>query len=255
MIASLASSVVVMSCLGCATPPADVDVIVTKVQVGPVDGAQSFSSSETPPDRTFQDPIGASFGPPMRVGSDFSPTNLANPLAAARFKTLDLSTPMPVRAMQGDRFGGEISFSAPGESTGLGLDVSFTPRAQIQRNRAGNSVARTGAEFRVGTNIDERDLRGKGRSARAPSWYFFVGADNEALVWNVADQTAMDGASLRDQATVGDLQVGIAWTTGQGAQISLGLVERELRYNDIAGNSDIDVREQFGAFSYTLRYR
>ena len=37
----------------------------------------------------------------------------------------------------------------------------------------------------------------------------------------------MDGASLRDQATVGDLQVGVAWTTGEGAQLSLGLVERE----------------------------
>jgi len=133
--------------------------------------------------------------------------------------------------------------------------MSFTPRAQIQRNRGGNSVARTGAEFRLGSNLDDRDLRGKSRSARAPSWYFFVGAENEALVWNVADQRAMDGASLRDQATVGDLQVGVAWSTGEGAQISLGLVERELRYNDIAGNSDVEMREQFGAFSYTLRFR
>ena len=211
MIASLTTSVVI-SCLGCATPPADAKVIV--MQIGPVDGPQS-----------------------------------------ARFEALDLATPMPVRTLHGDRFGGEISFSAPGESTGLGLDMSFTPRAQIQRNRGGNSVARTGAEFRLGSNLDDRDLRGKSRSARAPSWYFFVGAENEALVWNVADQRAMDGASLRDQATVGDLQVGVAWSTGEGAQISLGLVERELRYNDIAGNSDVEMREQFGAFSYTLRFR
>lgn len=252
MIASLATSVVV-SCLGCATPPADVEAIV--MEIGPVDGPQSFSSSETAPDRTFSVPSGPSFGPPVRVGSEFGPSNLSNPLAAARFEALDLATPMPVRSQQGDRFGGEISFSAPGESTGLGLDLSFTPRAQIQRDRGGNNVARTGAEFRLGTNIEDRDLRGKGRSARAPSWYFFVGAENEALVWNVADQTAMDGASLRDQATVGDLQVGLAWTTGEGAQVSLGLVERELRYNDIAGNSDVEVREQFAAFSYTLRFR
>ncbi len=257
MIASLTTSVV-MSCLGCATPPTDAETIV--MQVGPVDGAQSFSSSETLLDRTFLaptggTPVGPTFGPPLRVGSDFSPKNLSSPLAAAKFEALDLSTPMPVRSMQGDRFGGEISFSAPRESTGFGLDMSFTPRAQIQRDRAGNNVARTGAEFRVGTNLDERDLRGKGRSALAPSWYFFVGAENEALVWNVADQRAMDGASLRDQATVGDLQVGVAWTTGEGAQLSLGLVERELRFNDLAGNSDVEMREQFGAFSYTLRYR
>lgn len=252
MIASLATSVV-FSCLGCATPPADAKTIV--MQVGPVDGLQSFSSDEVTTDRTFDEPSAPTFGPPLRVGSEFGPSKLSNPLAAARFEALDLATPMPVRTLQGDHFGGEISFSAPGESTGLGLDLSFTPRAQIERNRAGNSVARTGAEFRLGSNLDDRDLRGKGRNARAPSWYFFVGAENEALVWNVADQRAMDGASLRDQATVGDLQVGVAWSTGQGAQVSLGLVERELRYNDIAGNSDVEMREQFAAFSYTLNYR
>lgn len=242
-----------MSCLGCATPPTDSQTIV--MQVGPVDGAQSFASGDAPRDIEIEAPTIQPFGPPLRVGNDFSPSNLASPLAAARFEALDLTTPMPVRSMTGDRFGGEISFAASGESTGLGLDMSFTPRAQIERNRAGNNVARTGAEFRVGTNLVDRDLRGKGRHARAPSWYFFVGADNEALVWNMADQTAMDGASLRDQATVGDLQAGVAWTTGEGAQVSLGMVERELRFNDLAGNNDIEMRERFAAFSYTLRYR
>lgn len=253
MIASLAGSIVVMSCLGCATPPTDSELIVA--QIGPVDGAQSFASGDAPRDIEITQPTVPSFGPPLRVGNDFSPSNMASPLLASRFEALDLATPMPVRTMSGDRFGGEISFSAAGESTGLGLDMSFTPRAQIERNRAGNNVARTGAEFRLGTNLEDRDLRGKSRGLRAPSWYFFVGADNEALVWNVADQRAMDGASLRDQATVGDLQVGVAWTTGEGAQLSLGLVERQIRYNDIAGNNDVEMREQFGAFSYTLRYR
>ena len=251
MIATLASSIVIASCLSCTTPPDDSSkVIITSV--GPVDGAQSFRSGDTPTDIILELPTAPTFGPPIRVGSDFSPGNMSNPLAAARFEAMDLATPMPVRNMRGDSFGGQVSFSASGESTGLGLDLSFTPRAQIERNRGGNNVARTGAEFRVGTNLVDRDLRGK--KATAPSWYFFVGADNEALVWNVADQRAMDGASLRDQATVGDLQVGIAWTTGEGAQMSLGLVERELRYNDIAGQHDVEMREQFAAFSYTLKY-
>lgn len=239
-----------MSCLGCATPPTDSQIIVA--QIGPVDGAQSFSTGETPRDLIIEQPTQPSFGLPLRVGSEFGPTNLASPLAAARFEALDLATPMPVRGMKGDRFGGEISFSAPGASTGLGLDMSFTPRAQIERNRAGNNVARTGAEFRVGTNLVDRDLRGK--KATAPSWYFFVGADNEALVWNVADQAAMDGATLRDQATVGDLQAGVAWTMSDGAQMSLGLVERKLRFNDLGGEQDVNMRERFAAFSYTLRY-
>ena len=79
--------------------------------------------------------------------------------------------------------------------------------AQIQRDQAGNDISRTGAEVRLGTNLVDRDQRGT--SAPAPSWYFFVGADNEALVWNVADKKAMNGVALRDQATVGDLQGGI----------------------------------------------
>lgn len=239
-----------MSCLSCATSPTDSQTIVT--QIGPVYGAQSFASGDAPVDIIIEQPTAPSFGPPLRVGNDFSPTNMASPLIASRFEALDLTTPMPVRGMKGDRFGGEVSFAASGQSTGLGLDMSFTPRAQIERNRAGNNVARTGAEFRVGSNLIDRDLRGT--KVAAPSWYFFVGADNEALVWNVADQTAMDGASLRDQATVGDLQVGVAWTTGQGAQLSLGLVERKLRFNDIAGDQDVKIREQFAAFSYTLKY-
>ena len=249
MIASLAGSFVVASCLGCATPPTDSEAIV--LEIGPVDGGQSFQSGQPPREVIFSAPTQPESGLPLRVGNDFSPSNFAGPLTAARFEALDLATPMPVRSMAGDfSWGAELSFSASGESTGLGLDLSFNPRAQIERNRAGNDIARTGAEVRLGTNLVDRDLRGK--KAAAPSWYFFIGADNEALVWNVADRRAMDGASLRDQATVGDLQAGIAWTTGEGEQMSFGLVERQLRFNDIAGDRDIDRKERFAAFSYTL---
>lgn len=231
--------------------PTDSEAIV--LEIGPVDGPQSFASGDAPRDIIFSQPAQPETGLPLRVGNDFSPGNgISGPLTAARFEALDLATPMPIRSMAGDRWSAEVSFSASAESTGLGLDLSFTPRAQLERNRAGNSVARTGAEVRVGPSLVDRDLRGK--KAAAPSWYFFVGADNEALVWNVADRAAMDGASLRDQATVGDLQIGLAWTTGQGAQMSLGLVERELKFNDIGGDRDIDMTERFAAFSYTLHH-
>jgi hypothetical protein len=250
MIASLAGSVLVASCLGCATPPTDAEAIV--LQVGPVDGPQSFTDQGAHRDIIFTQPTQPETGLPLRVGNDFSPTNLASPLMAARFEAMDLATPQPVRSMIGSSWGGEVSFGAAAEKTGLGLDLSFVPRAQIQQDRAGNNVARTGAEVRFGTNRVDRDLRGE--KAAAPSWYFFVGADNEALVWNVADKSAMDGASLRDQATVGDLQAGIAWSTGLGAQMSFGLVERKLEFNDIAGDKDVNRREQFAAFSYTLHH-
>ncbi len=172
-------------------------------KVGPVDGPQTFTDQGAHRDIIFSQPTQPESGPPLRVGNDFSPSNMASPLTAAHFEAMDLATPQPVRSMIGNSWGGELSFGASAEKTGLGLDLSFVPRAQIQQDRAGNSVARTGAEVRFGTNLVDRDLRGE--RAAAPSWYFFVGADNEALVWNFADKTAMDGASLRDQATVGDL--------------------------------------------------
>ncbi|HEX5005616.1 MAG TPA: hypothetical protein VFV70_00805 [Hyphomonadaceae bacterium] len=250
MIASLAGSFVFMSCLGC-TQPAN-DAVVTTSDVGPVQGGQSFRSSTKTIDSTFAASPQTDFALPLKVGNDFSPSNWARPVDAARFEALDLSTPMPVRTERGNLWSAEVSFGASAERTGLGLDFSITPRAQIQRDQAGNDVSRTGAEVRLGTNLVDRDQRGT--NAPAPSWYFFVGADNEALVWNVADKRAVNGVALRDQATVGDLQAGVAWTVQTGGQMSIGIVERELRFNDIAGDNDIERKDHFAAFSFTLRH-
>jgi hypothetical protein len=249
MIASLAGSFVIMSCLGCTTPPSDSDVI--RLEVGPVEGPTAFSEAATSRDSIFASSMEMEFRLPLKVGNDFSPPNFARPSDAARFEALDLSTPMPVRTLAGDLWTAEVSFGATAAQTGLGLDLSITPRAQFQRDQAGNNVARTGAEFRMGPNLVDRDLRGTG--AAAPSWYFFVGADNEALVWNVADKRSMDGLTLNDQATVGDLQAGIAWSIGKGSQMSFGLVERELEFNDITGDNDIKRKDRFAAFSFTIR--
>ena len=239
-----------MSCLGC-TQPAN-DPVVTTSDVGPVQGGQSFRSSTKSIDSTFAASPQTDFSLPLKVGNDFSPSNWARPADAARFEALDLSTPMPVRTERGNLWSAEVSFGASAERTGLGLDLSITPRAQIQRDQAGNDVSRTGAEVRLGTNLLDRDQRGT--NAPAPSWYFFVGADNEALVWNLADKKAMNGVALRDQATVGDLQAGIAWSVQTGGQMSFGIVERELEFNDIAGDKDVKRKDHFAAFSFTLRH-
>jgi hypothetical protein len=252
MIASLAGSFFIASCLGCATPPTDSEPVLLNVgPVQPVEGAQAFQGTDQNFDSTFASSTEMEFRLPLKIGNDFSPSNWARPNEAARFEALDLATPQPVRAMRGDLWSAEVSFAASGERTGLGLDLSITPRAQIVRDQAGASTARTGAEVRLGTNLVDRDLRGK--SAPQPSWYFFIGADNEALVWNVADKQAMNGLALRDQATVGDLQAGIAWSAGKG-QMSFGLVERELEFNDIAGDRDVKRKNHFAAFSFTLHH-
>ena len=138
------------------------------------------------------------------------------------------------------------------EHAGYEATQELAIQRQIQRDQAGNDVSRTGAEVRLGTNLLDRDQRGT--NAPAPSWYFFVGADNEALVWNVADKKAMDGVALRDQATVGDLQAGVAWSVPSGGQMSFGIVERKLEFNDIAGDKDVKRTDHFAAFSFTLRH-
>ncbi len=242
-----------MSCLSCATPPdSDHPLLLDVGPVQPVEGGQAFQKPNSNFDAIFDSSPEMEFRLPMKIGNDFSPTNMSQPFEAARFEALDLSTPQPVRAMRGSLWSAEVSFSAASERTGLGLDMSITPRAQIQINQAGANVARTGAEVRVGPDLVDRDLRG--RSASMPSWYFFVGADNEALVWNMADQGAMNGLSLRDQATVGDIQAGVAWSTGKGAQMSLGVIERELSFNDLTGDHDVKRRDHFAAFTYSIHH-
>ncbi len=247
MIASLAGNILAISCLGCAPQAEEADVI--RIDLGPVSrpGAEFREEGEHEP--IFPTLSGGEFRLPLKVGNDFSPSNWASPENAGRFRAIDLSMPMPVRAMAGDTWSAEVSFSASAEQTGLGFDVAIAPRAQFQQNHAGADVARTGAEVRFGQNLDDRDQRGT--NAQAPSWYFFIGADNEALVWNFADKQAMDGLALRDQVTVGDLQLGVARTVADG-QMSLGMVERKLRFHDYTGENDVREDERFVAFSYTI---
>ncbi|MDZ4759771.1 MAG: hypothetical protein SGJ21_01695 [Alphaproteobacteria bacterium] len=250
MIAGL-GSLLVMSCLGCSGPGQEASVI--QLAVGPVPDSQAFDSEGNDYDRNFADPAMSSFRLPLQVGNEFSPSNWSQPENAGRFKALDLSTPLPVRNLQGDAFSAEVSFGASAAQTGLGVDLQIAPRAQIERNRAGNNVARTGGEIRVGRNLDLSDRDQRGTNIKAPSWYLFVGADNEALVWNVADKNATDGVALRDQVTVGDLQAGVAWSSAFGGQMSLGVVEREMKYQGIANDRDVSTTDHFAAFSYTVK--
>jgi hypothetical protein len=249
MIAGLAG--IVMSCLGCTglNTAADSSDII-RINVGPVSGAQAYTQ-QSAYDSVFSGMAGPEFRLPLKVGNDFSPSNWAQPQTAARFKELDLRTPLPIRQERGETVSAEVAFGAYGEQTGLGVDVQVAPRAQFQQDRAGNNIANFGGEVRFGQGLRSRDQRHT--NAKAPAWYFFVGADNQALVWNVADHQSLDGLALRDQATVGDMQAGLAWSTRFGGQMSLGLVQRRLKFNDITGDHDVNTREQFVAFSFTLR--
>jgi hypothetical protein len=255
MIAGLAGSVVVMSCLGCTGLNTDSSDII-RINVGPVSGSQSYQSGQPIQQMGDDSPVFNGIGSPdfrlpLKVGNDFSPSNWAQPETAARFKELDLRTPLPIRRERGETVSAEVAFGAYRDQTGLGVDVQVAPRAQFQQDRAGNNIANFGGEVRFGQGLRARDQRHS--NTKAPAGYFFVGADNQALVWNVADHQSLDGLALRDQATVGDMQAGLAWSTRFGGQMSLGLVQRKLKFNDITGDHDVNTREQFVAFSFTLK--
>ncbi|MBI1338833.1 DUF2219 family protein [bacterium] len=251
MFVRVATSVFAVSCMGCAAAEAQEHTVI---QIDRAGATAEFTSSARSEDKfvdaaSMLTPLEGRL--PLSAGSALSPSNWASQESAAQFKALDLSTPMPVRGTPGTSFTAEVSLAASAERTGLGLDVAVAPRAQIQRDQAGSNVARAGAEVRLGQNLTARDQRGS--AIEAPSWYFFVGADGEALVWNVADKQSVNGVALRDQVTVGDLQAGVAWTRA-GGQMSFGLVEREMSFSDVAGQNSVSTREHFAAFSFTLRH-
>lgn len=147
-----------------------------------------------------------------------------------------------------ENISGELTLSAPASATGLGLDMTFAPRASV-RNEGGLQSRRVGAEFRLGEGLDER-----GRESSAQSWYFFAAQDGEALCWDVGDAgwSPMADVRLRDQVTVGDLQAGLS-INRMGGQFSVSYIRREVSYADrsVARASET---EDFAGISFTLRH-
>ncbi len=126
----------------------------------------------------------------------------------------------------------------------------MSPQERLALDEAGVLDVRTGAEFRVGQSLYDRDQRGT--NAAAPSWYLFVGADNEALVWNFIDRHALGGLTLRDQAMVGDLRVGMAWSVGDQGELSFGLVERKIEFNAPAADKGLQRKDRLAALSLVI---
>jgi len=240
---------VVMSCLGCTGPKPD-DADIVRINLEPASADRPFAQSTT-----FDDPFegfaAAGFRLPPKAGNEASLKTWSPRDTEARFRAMDLATPSPIRFARDEALSAGVTFAASGVQTGLGFDFQVSPRALIQRSRSGENIANLGGEIRIGQGLADRDLRAT--NTKAPSWYFFVGADNEALIWNFADKQSLGGVALRDQATVGDLQAGLAWSIGSFGQTSFGLVERKLSYSDIAGDHDVSTRERFAALSVTFQ--
>lgn len=140
-----------------------------------------------------------------------------------------------------------VSFAASGEQTGLGFDVGLAPRVSI-RDAGDVSSQRFGGEVRLGQGLNLVDNKGQPKG-----WYFFVGADGEALVWD-NDETFSLGdvmnVQMTDQVTVGDLQAGFS-VQRAGGELSFAYIRREMKFDD--RNQSLKDTEDFAGISFTMR--
>ena len=147
-----------------------------------------------------------------------------------------------------ESYNAEFTFAAPSAKTGLNFDLGLVPSLGYAQE-GDFIVRRLGAEFRFGQDIDQR-----GNYNGLPSWYFFAGADGEAVIFN--NSTAgnglglIDGLQLRDQVTVGDIQAGLNLRYG-GTNVAFNYIRREVEYEFNSENIRRD--EDFGGITFTWR--
>nr|WP_225908172.1 lipid A-modifier LpxR family protein [Hyphomonas sediminis] len=140
-----------------------------------------------------------------------------------------------------------VSFAASGEATGLGFDVGLAPRVSI-RDDGDLTSQRLGGELRLGQGLNLLDKKGQPQG-----WYFFVGADGEALVWDTDSSPSLGDVfdvQVTDQVTVGDLQAGVSIQRA-GGELSLSYIRREMKFSD--RNGSLQDTEDFAGISFTMR--
>ena len=122
-----------------------------------------------------------------------------------------------------------------------GLDLSLTPRATLRFNDESSSAI-VGAVVEIG-----EDLR-KGSNFENNTWYFFAGADAEALTYspNSVSRLTSGQFHLQDRIIVGDAQAGLGYRMGN-ADLSLSYLRRE------ASGEDFSFNEDAAALSFTWK--
>ena len=122
-----------------------------------------------------------------------------------------------------------------------GLDLSLTPRAALRFNDESSSAV-VGAVVEIG-----EDLR-KGSNFENNTWYFFAGADAEALTYspNSVGRLTSGQFHLQDRIIVGDAQAGLGYRIGD-ADVSLSYLRRE------ATAEDFSFKEDAAALSFTWK--
>jgi hypothetical protein len=152
--------------------------------------------------------------------------------AATPFNVVSTETSLQPWLSSDRSFDAGVTLTARGENTGLGVDVSVTPRAGFAQN-FGSRATSAGAEFRLGDLAEPT-------TPTAGSWYVFAAADGEAVRWDLDGRGSTDmfgGLGYSEQGTVGDLQAGIALSQGAG-QWSLSYIRREFQFEDREAQAD-----------------
>ncbi|TRO92706.1 lipid A deacylase LpxR family protein [Glycocaulis profundi] len=137
------------------------------------------------------------------------------------------------------RYQGRMNSAA----SGSGLDVGVTPRAGLGMGSQGPALE-AGATLKVGRYL--RDDYGS-----KPAWWFFAGADRQALLYNPRQGANLNSAvAFSPYAMVGDAQAGVAMRMGP-ADLSVAYVRRETEFSLPA--QSWETVEDFAAFTLTMR--
>jgi len=136
-----------------------------------------------------------------------------------------------------------LGFTRDFEKDGLGLDLALSPRAGVSFDDQSSS-ALVGALVKIGDNLQNNP------QINPNTWYFFAGADAQAMTYTPGQQDygITDGGrfALRDSIIVGDAQAGLAYRLGD-ADLSLTYLRREARAENYKFEEDA------AALSFTWR--
>ncbi len=113
-----------------------------------------------------------------------------------------------------------------------GFNLQLTPRAGIQFNEESKS-ALVGAIVRIGDNLRE------GSEMKSNTWYFFAGADAEAVTYtpNSIRRLTKGAFHLQNRIIVGDAQAGFGYRLGS-ADLALTYFKRNARAENYSYNED-----------------
>ena len=134
----------------------------------------------------------------------------------------------------------ESGFDAPGSADGL--DFGVAQRTAVSLGSDGPAYE-AGASVRLGQYLTQSDSE--------PAWWFFAGADRQALLYDPSQGFNMRNAvAMESYALVGDAQAGVA-VKAFGADLSLAYIHRETTFS--LPTHSWDSNEGFAAFSLTIR--